>query len=81
MKIEVIIEPGEGEFWGRIEDKGYFLPCTVADTIEEVCRNLKDLIIDYQENDEKIKDDPFWKDVKVEEVEFVLRYDVSSEQG
>lgn len=71
MKIDVIIEKGKREFWGRIE--GYdFLPVTVGKTIDEVLDNLRMLIADHIEHE----NDKQWKGVDVAEIEFNLHYDL-----
>lgn len=73
MKIDVIIEKGKKEFWGRIE--GYdFLPVTVGKTIDEVLDNLRMLIADHIEHEGR--DDKQWKDVNAAGVEFNLHYDL-----
>lgn len=76
MNVEVIIEKGDGELWGRIEGKGDFLPATVGNTVEEVLQNLRELIEDYlaHEGDE----DAFWKVAAAEEVQFELLYDIQA---
>jgi predicted RNase H-like HicB family nuclease len=72
-KIDVIIEKGEKEFWGRIE--GYdFLPVTVAKNIAEVLDNLKMLIADYIENEGQ--NDRQWKNFGADKIEFNLHYDL-----
>ncbi len=76
MKIEVIIEKGDGEFWGRIESKGDFLPVTVGDTVSEVLHNLQDLIQDYLLHEGK--EDAFWKPFVGQEIDFDLAYDLQA---
>lgn len=73
MKINVIIEKGKKEFWGRIE--GYdFLPVTVGKNIAEVIGNLKMLIADYIENEGQ--NDKQWKNFDSGKIEFNLHYDL-----
>lgn len=76
MKIEVIIEKGDGELWGRIEGKGNFFPTTVGATTQEVLDNLKDLIQDHLEHEGK--DDKYWKKAIGQELEFELAYDLQA---
>jgi hypothetical protein len=64
----LIVERGDGEWWGRIEGKGDFLPVTVANTIEEVIGNMRMLIQDYLEHEGK--EDPFWNTINPESIEF-----------
>jgi predicted RNase H-like HicB family nuclease len=67
MKIEVIIEKGNKEFWGRVE--GYdFLPVTSGKTITNVLENLKMLIEDYIAHEGK--SDKAWKNILVNEIDF-----------
>jgi hypothetical protein len=73
MKINVIIEKGKKEFWGRIE--GFdFLPVTVGKNINEVLGSLKMLIADYIANEGRT--DGQWKGFDAETVEFVMHYDL-----
>ncbi len=69
MKIEVIIEKGNKEFWGRIE--GYdFLPVTNGKTIIDVLENLKMLIEDYIAHEGQC--DEVWKNILVNEIDFSI---------
>ncbi len=73
MKIDVIVEKGKKEFWGRIE--GFdFLPVTVGKNAGEILENLKMLIIDYVENEGQ--NDKHWKNINVSKIEFNLHYDL-----
>lgn len=73
MKIDVIIEKGKKEFWGRIE--GYdFLPVTVGRNIDEVLDNLRMLVADYIENEGQ--NDKRWKNTDAGQIEFNLHYDL-----
>lgn len=76
MKFEVIIERGDNEFWGRIENTGDFRPTTVADTVPRVIGNLRELIEDYIQHEGQ--KDEFWEGVKVDQVTFDLRYDLQA---
>lgn len=73
MKVDVIVEKGKKEFWGRIE--GYdFLPVTVGKNIGEILENLKMLVADYIEHEGQ--EDVKWKNVDVSKLEFNLHYDL-----
>jgi hypothetical protein len=73
MKIDVIVEKGKKEFWGRIE--GFeFLPVTVGKNAGEILENLKMLITDYVENEGQ--NDKHWKNINVSKIEFNLHYDL-----
>jgi len=74
-KIEVIIEKNGDELWGRIEDKGDYLPVTVGSDIDEVLNNLKDIIADYLEHEGKA--DKFWSTVNVADIKFAISWDLS----
>jgi hypothetical protein len=77
MKLQLIIEKaGKNYLSGRIEDKGNFMPNTIAADTKTVIRNIKELIVDYQENGGN--KDPFWKKVRVDELEFEFYYDVQA---
>jgi hypothetical protein len=73
MRIDVIIEKGKKEFWGRIEGYG-FLPVTVGTTVDEVLDNLKMLIADYIEHEGK--DDKKFKRADVNKIKFDVHYDL-----
>lgn len=73
MKVDVIIEKGKKEFWGRVE--GYdFLPVTVGRDIEEVLKNLRMLVADHIENEGQ--NDNRWRNADVAKIEFSLHYDL-----
>jgi hypothetical protein len=73
MKINVIIEKNENDFWGRIEGFEY-LPVTVADSIDGVISNLKLLLADYIEHEGA--NDKKWKRVDVDNLLFDLHFDL-----
>lgn len=75
-KLILIIEKGDGEWWGRIEDKGNFLPVTVANSIEEVISSMRKLIQDYLEHEGK--NDKFWSKIDPEKAIFEIRYDLQA---
>lgn len=75
MKIELIIEKGEGEFYGRVNG-GDDLITTVADTIPEVVNSMKELIADHKKHEGKKS--KFWGGVDLKTLEFDLRYDLQA---
>ena len=74
MKLIIIIEPGDGEMWGRI-DAPYTLLTTVGNTVEEITHNLKDLIQDHL--DHEGKEQAEWQGIKVEDIKFEYVYDLT----
>ena len=73
MQIKVIIEKGENELWGRIEN-GEFLPVTQGQTVAEVLDNLKNLIADYLAHEGQ--EDNFWQKVTPSKLDFAIHYDL-----
>lgn len=75
MKLEVIIEKGnDNTLWGRIQDKGDFLPVTNAENTSGVLDNLNMLIGDYLRHEGK--EDPFWRKVNPDKIQWDIRYEV-----
>lgn len=76
MKLETIIEKGDGELSGWISIPGYTLLTTVGETANEVLTNLRSLLADFiaHEGQESKK----WKKVDAAEVEFDIRYDLQA---
>jgi predicted RNase H-like HicB family nuclease len=74
MKLIIIIEPGDGEMWARI-DAPFTLLTTVGKTVEEVTLNLKDLIQDHLDHEGKMQAE--WQGVKVEDIKFEYVYDLT----
>jgi predicted RNase H-like HicB family nuclease len=75
-KLEVIIEKENDHYWGRIEDKGNFMPTGQGKTINKLLQNVKDSIEDYIEHEGR--KDKYWSKIKLDQVEFDIRYDVQS---
>jgi predicted RNase H-like HicB family nuclease len=75
MKFTIILEPGEGEIWGRI-DAPFTLLTTVGNNVEEVTQNLKDLIQDHL--DHEGKEQAEWQNVKVKDIVFDYVYDLTA---
>jgi len=73
-RIEIIIEKHDGLLWGRVEDKGNFLPTPYGATINDVINNLRELIEDYQAHEGK--EDKFWGKVDLNKVDYEFSYDL-----
>jgi predicted RNase H-like HicB family nuclease len=76
MKIEVIIEKNDNELWGRIENKGNFMPVTVGNTTKEVLDNLQMLIEDYLQHEGK--HDKNWNKIDPRKIRFEIAYDLQA---
>jgi predicted RNase H-like HicB family nuclease len=74
MKLTIIIEPGDGEMWGRI-DAPYTMLTTVGNSVEEVTQSLKDLIQDHL--DHEGKEQAEWQGVQVKDIKFEYVYDLT----
>jgi predicted RNase H-like HicB family nuclease len=74
MKLNIIIEPGDGEIWGRIEATNLHLT-TVGSSLEEVSQNLKDLIQDHIENEGKKQ--AIWQNIQLKDINFEYVYDLT----
>ena len=75
MKFTIIIEPGDGEIWGRIEDAPHASPLTVGNSVEAITQSLKELIQDHI--DHEGKDQAEWQGVQVKNIEFDYVYDLT----
>ncbi len=75
-KIEVIIEKNEGMLWGRVENKGKFLPTPFGKTKEALIENLKELIHDYQKHEGK--SDKVWSKIEVNNLNLEFHYDLQA---
>ncbi|CAG5068520.1 hypothetical protein DYBT9623_01251 [Dyadobacter sp. CECT 9623] len=76
MKLSIIIEKGDGELWGRIENIPNYLPVTSGKTQEEVTGNLKELLEDFITEDGTAHDQ--WQSISIEDIEFEYVYDLSA---
>lgn len=74
MKLTIIIEPGDGEMWGRI-DAPFTMLTTVGNSVEEVTQSLKDLIQDHL--DHEGKEQAEWQGVQVKNIKFEYVYDLT----
>ena len=74
MKLTIVLEPGDGETWGRIEAP-FILLTTVGNTVEEVTNNLKGLIQDHL--DHEGKEQVEWQNVQVKDITFEYVYDLT----
>lgn len=79
-KLQLIVEQNKnGHYWGRIEDKGNFLPVGQGETLEAMIQNVKDSIEDYQEHEGK--EDPVWGNANFDEVEFeIVEYNEAEDE-
>ncbi len=71
-KIEIIIEKNDGLLWGRVETKSW-MPTPFGKTIEDVVKNLKELVADYILHEGK--SDKAWNKLNWKTVEFEFKYD------
>ena len=76
MKLTIIIEKGDNELWGRIENVPNYFPVTSGNTLEEITDNLKDLVEDFIQHEGK--DNPIWQNLKKSDVTFDYAYDLSA---
>jgi len=67
-KLEIIIEHGDNEWWGRITSIENFLPVSVGNTVAELVENIRKLLQDWQQHEGK--EDPVWSKVNFNEMEF-----------
>jgi predicted RNase H-like HicB family nuclease len=74
MKFTIIIEPGDGEIWGRIDAPNTLLT-TVGNSVDAITQSLKELIQDHI--DHEGKDQVEWQDVQVKDIEFDYVYDLT----
>lgn len=77
MKLQIIIEKADhGELFGRIENKGNFMPVTVARSVDGIISNLMALIDDYKQHEGK--KDFFWQKVLTQKIAWEIVYDVQA---
>lgn len=80
QKLTVILEKDDGDLWGRVaydpEEKPGFLHTTFGASVEEITRNLRELIADSLEHE--LQDDPAFKGVTADMIEFDYAYDLSA---
>jgi hypothetical protein len=75
MTLEIIIEKGEGELWGRFQ-KGNYLATTAGQTENEIESNLRELAVDYWNHEGK--NDRSWKGFSEGQLKFKFTYDVQA---
>lgn len=75
MTLEIIIEKGDGDLWGRFE-KGDYFATTTGQTENEIESNLRELAVDYWRNEGK--NDRSWKGFDEEKLKFKFAYDVQA---
>jgi len=74
--IRVILEKSDEGLFGRIEGRKSYTPVTYGNSKNEVFKNLKDLIKDYQENEKN--GDTFWLKMDTGNIQFEVTYDLQS---
>ena len=68
MKVTIIFEKSNGSLWGRIEGIPDYLPTTEGKNVEEIERNLRDLLDDYIQNEGQ--EHKIWKNAKADQICF-----------
>ncbi|WP_051349914.1 helix-turn-helix transcriptional regulator [Dyadobacter alkalitolerans] len=76
MKLTIIIEKGDNELWGRIENVPNYLPVTSGSTMDEITDNLRDLLEDFIQHEGKSNAD--WQNLKKSDFTFDYAYDLSA---
>lgn len=74
MKVNIIIEKGTGELWGRIEGSEFLVSC--GKDLAEVTDNLRTLLADYKAHEGKT--DKRWKKAVVDSISFGYVYDTQA---
>ena len=75
-KIEIIIEKQDGLLWGRVENRGNFMPTPYGKNTLQVVENLKMLIRDYTAHEGK--KDVYWKKIDPDHMTIAFAYDLQS---
>jgi hypothetical protein len=75
MTLEIIIEKGDGELWGRFE-KGDYLATTAGQTETEIENSLRELAVDYWKHEGK--NDRSWKGFDESKLKFKFAYDIQT---
>jgi hypothetical protein len=68
MKLTIILEKGQDELWGRIENVPHYLPVTCGETLNEVENNLIGLLDDYIQHEGKAYDE--WRSLNLSDFTF-----------
>jgi len=76
MKLELVLEKGDGEWWGRLEGVPGSALYTNGTSIEEVTENLRDLLADYLEHEGQEQQE--WRTISPDSVEFIYTYDLTA---
>jgi hypothetical protein len=74
--IEIIIEKSDGLLWGRVENRGKFMPTPFGKTKEALIENLKKLIYDYQQHEGKT--DKAWSKIDIDNLDLEFHYDLQA---
>jgi predicted RNase H-like HicB family nuclease len=73
MKLQLVLEKSDGDFGASIDAPGIFLT-TMADTVEDIEKNMRELIADFLTHEGQ--DHADWQGVTTNTVEFEHVYDV-----
>ena len=73
--LTIILEKGDDELWGRINDPGFLLT-SVGASVEEVTTNLRDLVADFLEHEGK--DSPQWNGIRETDITYDIEYDLTA---
>jgi hypothetical protein len=77
MKVlTIVLEFKNEEIWGRTKSENNFLLTTVGKSKQEVTNNLIESIADFIKHEGQ--DSEEWKNVKIENINFVYQYDLTS---
>lgn len=73
--LEIILEKQDDEIWGRVEAPGFFYT-TAGESVDEIEKNLKELIEDFLENEGKTM--PEWAGVTSNDIAFTYTSDLTA---
>lgn len=76
MNLKLVIEKGDDdEIAGSVDTADFFFT-TIGSTEDEVIRNIRSQIADFQENEGA--GNPTWENVKASDIEFTIEYDLTA---
>lgn len=73
--LTIVLEKGDNELWGSIDAPGFLLT-SVGTSVEEVTRNLRDLVADFLEHEGK--DMSEWQGVRETDITYTHEYDLTA---
>lgn len=76
MKLTIIVEKSSGELWGRIDNVPGYLPVTSGKSLEDIEKNLLELLDDYINHEGKAYEE--WKNLNISNIHFDHVYDLSA---